>query len=1317
MSNAPAHIGLSSLEVTRAVNSSIQEFSKILLERISQYKGLSGLWVEFEMRLGKHEDRRFTSGVRYEEFSRFYTYLEENYKKVDMRTDLTINNAVPNHDGKPVRMTISGAPNIMKYCTTNEVDWASVQFQIKSSILGLENPLDLDDYDIRLSSAMEKDLSLEEVLRNSRAKDMDELQSMIQSADKQFRYKQRVSYLSPDGLFRYDLTQTKQVYDGRNIRKDRSLAESDLFAQQPTYEVEVELLHGDKPVEKQTKESFTDVILYHLTNMMQIRSDAELVLTKSKKIDVLQDFLRLYLGKQDISREFSEYYMRPDKQYHKMFPGAKVSTLEIDNIVPEKKKTYIFDNYTVTDKADGERFILYIDPKHRVYLINDRMEVLRTDLVLPAANGVDSTMLDGEMVATMEKGVKVYNFYVFDALFDHRTRVYDSPLLKGDDEKQPCRWDTVERVVAAIGGAPAPTIRGVSFIRVGAKTLRSISGVQPAAMKQHCAWIWNHRHNGFPYELDGLIFTPKFEAYPIGKSWASALKWKPPEENSIDFLVRFRTGAGAFTVVAEGDKTTKYQSADLYVGDTKTSDRGGRDFKEYVEKRFDVPHTMGKDPSYLIRIPVGSTGTKDEVVVRNDTIVECVWNDGWKVLRTRLDKTQRYLASGKKISGTANNMGVAISIWSTIVHPITTEMITGAVSIPEKKSEYYSKSGTSLTEPVRAFNNYMKSLLLNGAKRSGTSLIDFSCGRGGDLKKWYNSGYTRVVGLDYSKQGIENMDPAIGAYGRIDQMKKGNPAFARWVDGVKLFWADTSKITTAAHPNGICGESQKAVAAVALTKPFDVGVSFFTAHYYFESPMKIRGFFQNLHDNIRKDGVAVVTCFDGEEIYKMLEDYEIGQPRNGTVRKKIPGTNVETTTVVWSIKKGYKKHTPFVPETSNTGLKIDIKFESISDEYYTEYLVHKDLFMKYANSYGFELVSDEEATSFGLTGGTGLFGDVITKLQTEGVETLNASELGRIFYKDIAELVNNDANIHLREWTKNNRYFMLRKKNDVEGAAAGWRSRLVGYDCQKDYDAEEAHVDFVDVPAPLAAVPEDKVLVLDQVSAADLAEAQVSAMAQAEASNAPAKKKIVRKPKATNASLAAAVAEAAVSTTELAQVSVSTEAVAEESAPVKKKIVRKPKPANASLAATEPSAALPEASVAVSTVAEAEVSAPPAPKLSRKKSSVSVAEAAPVSTEAVPVSTEAVPVSTEAAPVLAAAEAAKPKGKSNAKKNANSKPAMNVAEMLQAKATPVVVEAVASAPVAETVSEAQQLLEQAAPGAVVVIKKKALHRKKKEDPQ
>ena len=51
----------------------------------------------------------------------------------------------------------------------------------------------------------------------------------------------------------------------------------------------------------------------------------------------------------------------------------------------------------------------------------------------------------------------------------------------------------------------------------------------------------------FPYEIDGLIFTPVNKGVgsdttgevlpPVKRTWLSSLKWKPPEFNTIDFLV------------------------------------------------------------------------------------------------------------------------------------------------------------------------------------------------------------------------------------------------------------------------------------------------------------------------------------------------------------------------------------------------------------------------------------------------------------------------------------------------------------------------------------------------------------------------------------------------------------------------------------------------------------------------------------------------------------------------------------------------------------------------------------------------------------
>jgi hypothetical protein len=54
-------------------------------------------------------------------------------------------------------------------------------------------------------------------------------------------------------------------------------------------------------------------------------------------------------------------------------------------------------------------------------------------------------------------------------------------------------------------------------------------------------------NNTVEYETDGIIFTPtnlgvgcnSFEDKPVNykRTWLYSLKWKPPQHNSIDFLV------------------------------------------------------------------------------------------------------------------------------------------------------------------------------------------------------------------------------------------------------------------------------------------------------------------------------------------------------------------------------------------------------------------------------------------------------------------------------------------------------------------------------------------------------------------------------------------------------------------------------------------------------------------------------------------------------------------------------------------------------------------------------------------------------------
>jgi hypothetical protein len=204
---------------------------KAIVPQLEQSKDISNINIEFEVRLGNYEKTSsgqltFTPGVSYEEFSRFYTYLEDNCKKVEAENYLDIYcRELPQINGFPVRTTIKGSGNIMDYCISNNLSLKSddvVSFQIKMKNPGIPK-IDIDIYDMRLSVGGEVSFSTSDILTELKMSTAEELQKRIHDADKQFRYKKRTSYISPDGMFRYDLTQVKQVFSGNSLKYEKTL--------------------------------------------------------------------------------------------------------------------------------------------------------------------------------------------------------------------------------------------------------------------------------------------------------------------------------------------------------------------------------------------------------------------------------------------------------------------------------------------------------------------------------------------------------------------------------------------------------------------------------------------------------------------------------------------------------------------------------------------------------------------------------------------------------------------------------------------------------------------------------------------------------------------------------------------------------------------------------------------------------------------------------------------------------------------------------------------------------------------------------------
>ena len=95
--------------------------------------------------------------------------------------------------------------------------------------------------------------------------------------------------------------------------------------------------------------------------------------------------------------------------------------------------------------------------------------------------------------------------------------------------------------------------------------------------------MWESREDKI-YNSDGLIFIPIKEHYPMKSgAWFSLFKWKPPELNTIDFLVKVikdKKGKEEINSLLEDkklldgtyeSKLIQYKTLQLYVGGKKKS--------------------------------------------------------------------------------------------------------------------------------------------------------------------------------------------------------------------------------------------------------------------------------------------------------------------------------------------------------------------------------------------------------------------------------------------------------------------------------------------------------------------------------------------------------------------------------------------------------------------------------------------------------------------------------------------------------------------------------------------------------------------------
>jgi hypothetical protein len=325
---------------------------------------------------------------------------------------------------------------------------------------------------------------------------------------------------------------------------------------------------------------------------------------------------------------------------------------------------------------------------------------------------------------------------------------------------------------------------------------------------------------------------------------------------------------------------------------------------------------------------------------------------------------------------------------------------------------------------MKNFHNlYVKKLLIKSVSKEGDTLIDFACGKAGDLPKWIASRLSFVFGIDLSKDNLENrLDGACARYLKAKKVNKNMP-YALFVNGNSAFniknghamLNDKAKqIAAAVFGNGT-KDADKIGKGVARqygkgSDGFNITSCQFAIHYFMENPDTLQGFMKNLAECTKLNGYFIGTAYDGKVLFKDLNKIKTGESIQ----------IVEDGKKIWEVIKGYGSDT-FEDDSSSIGYRIDVFQESINQTI-SEYLVNFDYLDRVMEAYGFKVINREEARDFGLPEGSGLFSELFMNMLDEiSKNKFKAKDYGEAPYMSSFE----------KKISFLNRYFVYKKVREV----------------------------------------------------------------------------------------------------------------------------------------------------------------------------------------------------------------------------------------------------------------------------------------------
>jgi hypothetical protein len=921
-----------------------------------------------------------------------------------------------------IRFTLEGTGVIQSYCRDNKITDKPFTAMLKESIADAE-PVEFVSYAARAKLKRETPLAADD----ARVKDA---LSRWDQLSKLFRQIQRYEFVAPGGLqVRFDVS---VVREGRG----RTYQESRISVSPMKYEAEVELTAERGKVEAPAA---LGSLMKGLSWLLQGRQRSHVLVSRQGAEAVTASLAKIFGGGGGGRRNRNSGPVTGGFRY----PGPQPATLERRNMSAEAAEPGVPNlltmpgGYNVTDKADGLRCALYVAENGRIFLVDGGGRVYATGKQTAPANA--DIVLDGEWIRRNRRGEPVSSYYAFDILAKKGgdTSVTGLPFvvpgaLPGKSTANNTRQAAMAEAVAALGGAEQK-VRGVpasANIQIGRKMFRTvIPGAGSDFFRDAVAGTLDDA-KAAPYNTDGLIFTPNAAPLPLGRgSWPEQLKWKPPHENTIDFLVAVEkerdakgvpTGADAVAIKYREDSghTVRFKTLRLFVGSARDGAYADprstvmdpsaplpRSVEEGEWRAVEFRPTEPRDPlASVCYVAIGEGATDpagasaaataldtDSTVIRttrtgdilqDDCIVEMAYHPErapgwrWEPVRVRHDKTERWLAGAKR--GTMNADWVANSIWSTLHNPITEEAVrTGRITecvAPEAivaPSTYYNRRAPSRdlmkVQCLRNFHNdYVKrGILLKKTLRPGALLCDLAMGKAGDLHKWLALDVGGVFGCDIAAANLN--DPEDGAYRRLLDKMVALGGRDR-VPPMVFAQADATRVLSSGDA-GVTMEDQ-----TLLRQAYGAGG-------ILAGGADVASCMFALHYMFRDENSVAGFLTNLADSVK-VGGYFVGCGFDGdTVARLLAGTSNTAVgrdgpTDVWMITKQYGDRAGSIvpPSAAGLGLAIDVDFISIG-ETHTEYLVSWAYLQALMDTAGFELLTASECAELGLPASTQMFSE------------------------------------------------------------------------------------------------------------------------------------------------------------------------------------------------------------------------------------------------------------------------------------------------------------------------------------------------------